>query len=144
MTISFCLIQWRMPVSRCVMHAEQQYYPSVVLMLCELLYLPDDMPCPFVRYIYFQVPCEENSNTTSNHMAEMVNRCESNSVQKNSDLGILSLILPRSRTETVWFYTSTSNERAARPYRVPVRERYGSTLLPATREQHDQSCTQSH
>ena len=23
------------------------------------------------------------------------------------------------------------------PYRVPVRERYGSTLLPATREQHD-------
>ena len=29
-------------------------------------------------------------------------------------------------------------------YRVPVRERYGSTLLPATREQHDQNCTQSH
>ena len=28
-------------------------------------------------------------------------------------------------------------------YRVPVRERYGSTLLPATREQHDQNCTQS-
>ena len=26
-------------------------------------------------------------------------------------------------------------------YRVPVRERYGSTLLPATREQHDQNCT---
>ena len=24
------------------------------------------------------------------------------------------------------------------------RERYGSTLLPATREQHDQNCTQSH
>ena len=30
------------------------------------------------------------------------------------------------------------------PYRAPVRERYGSTLLPATREQHDQNCTQSH
>jgi len=29
-------------------------------------------------------------------------------------------------------------------YGVPVRERYGSTLLQATREQHDQNCTQSH
>ena len=29
-------------------------------------------------------------------------------------------------------------------YRVPVRERYGSKLLLATREQHDQNCTQSH
>ena len=29
-------------------------------------------------------------------------------------------------------------------YGVPVWERYGSTLLPATREQHDQNCTQSH
>jgi len=29
-------------------------------------------------------------------------------------------------------------------YRVPVRERCGSTLLPATREQHDQNCTQRH
>ena len=29
-------------------------------------------------------------------------------------------------------------------YAVPIRERYGSTLLPATREQHDQNCTQSH
>ena len=29
-------------------------------------------------------------------------------------------------------------------YGVPVRERYGFTLLPATREQHDQNCTQSH
>ena len=29
-------------------------------------------------------------------------------------------------------------------YGVPVRERYGSTLLPATREQHDQNCTQIH
>ena len=29
-------------------------------------------------------------------------------------------------------------------YGVPVRERYGSTLLPATRQQHDQNCTQSH
>ena len=29
-------------------------------------------------------------------------------------------------------------------YGVPVRERYGTALLPATREQHDQNCTQSH
>ena len=28
---------------------------------------------------------------------------------------ILTLILPRSRTGTVWLYTSTSNKRAARP-----------------------------
>ena len=28
---------------------------------------------------------------------------------------ILTLILRRSRTRTVWFYTSTSNKRAARP-----------------------------
>ena len=27
----------------------------------------------------------------------------------------LTLILPRSRTGTVWFYSSTSNKRAARP-----------------------------
>ena len=30
-------------------------------------------------------------------------------------LVVLTLILPRSRTGTVWFYTSTSNKRAARP-----------------------------
>ena len=28
---------------------------------------------------------------------------------------MLTLILPRSRTGTVWFYTSTSDKRAARP-----------------------------
>ena len=28
---------------------------------------------------------------------------------------LINLILPRSRTGTVWFYTSTSNKRAARP-----------------------------
>ena len=30
-------------------------------------------------------------------------------------LAHLTLILPRSRTGTVWFYTATSNKRAARP-----------------------------
>ena len=33
----------------------------------------------------------------------------------NSLRSSLTLILPRSRTGTVWFYTSTSNKRAARP-----------------------------
>ena len=33
----------------------------------------------------------------------------------NTDWHVLTLILRRSRTGTVWFYTSTSNKRAARP-----------------------------
>ena len=33
----------------------------------------------------------------------------------SSLLETLTLILPRSRTRTVWFYTFTSNKRAARP-----------------------------
>ena len=40
---------------------------------------------------------------------------------------IITLILRRSRTGTVWFYTSTSNKRAARPKLYT-----------------DQNCTQSH
>ena len=36
-------------------------------------------------------------------------------VKHNNVLFVLTLILPRSRTGTVWFYTSTSNKRAARP-----------------------------
>jgi len=51
------------------------------------------LPCLYVRYIYFEVPCEQNSTPSSNHMAEMVNRCESNSVQKSSDSGILYMIM---------------------------------------------------
>ena len=34
---------------------------------------------------------------------------------KDTNNTSLNLILPRSRTGTVWFYTSTSNKRAARP-----------------------------
>ena len=43
-------------------------------------------------------------------------------------------------------YDKPDQEKVFYPlsYGVPVRERYGSTLLPATREQHDQNCTQSH
>ena len=47
----------------------------------------------------------------------------------------------------VWIYKLFScNTHTNYPlsYGVPVRERYGSTLLPTTREQHDQNCTQSH
>ena len=36
-------------------------------------------------------------------------------VKKNIKIYILTLILPRSRMGTVWFYTSTSNKRVARP-----------------------------
>ena len=42
----------------------------------------------------------------------------------------------------IFFVNTKSNYPLS--YRVPVRERYGSTLLPATREQHDQNRTQSH
>ena len=42
----------------------------------------------------------------------MVN-CEA--AKLNVEFVDLTLILPRSRTGTVWFYTSTSNKRAARP-----------------------------
>jgi hypothetical protein len=40
---------------------------------------------------------------------------ERNRVPRNWQLLQISLILRRSRTGTVWFYTSTSNKRAARP-----------------------------
>ena len=45
-----------------------------------------------------------------------------------------------------YFSVQPAHSNIAYPlsYGVPVRERYGSTLLPATREQHDQNCTQSH
>jgi len=51
------------------------------------------LPCLYVRYIYFVVPYEQNSTPSSNLMAEMVNRCESNSVQKNCESGILYMIM---------------------------------------------------
>ena len=35
--------------------------------------------------------------------------------RKRQDFEIITFILRRSRTGTVWFYTSTSNKRAARP-----------------------------
>ena len=45
-------------------------------------------------------------------------------------------VMQLEATFVIWVYPLS--------YGVPVRERYGSTLLPATREQHDQNCTQSH
>ena len=35
--------------------------------------------------------------------------------EQEKEIHQLTLILPCSRTGTVWFYTSTSNKRAARP-----------------------------
>ena len=43
-----------------------------------------------------------------------------------------------------WYYCYNNDYINPYPTAFPVRERYGSTLLPATREQHDQNCTQSH
>ena len=51
-----------------------------------LFITPDSIPCPFI--------------------------VDSNLLQQTK---ILTLILPRSRTGTVWFYTSTSNKRVAQP-----------------------------
>ena len=36
-------------------------------------------------------------------------------IRNNMEIDKLTLILPRSRSGTVWFYTSTSNKKAARP-----------------------------
>ena len=41
--------------------------------------------------------------------------CPVSSIDKHNFWCLLSLILRRSRTGTVWFYTSTSNKRAAPP-----------------------------
>ena len=53
-----------------------------------------------------------------------------------------------TKVELKTFSTAVTTIKVSRylplSYGVPVRERYGSTLLQATREQHDQNCTQSH
>ena len=46
---------------------------------------------------------------------ETWSRNHSNFLREQTFTGQLTLILPRSHTETVWFYTSTSNKKAARP-----------------------------
>ena len=43
------------------------------------------------------------------------NNMEIDILTEGADIVRLTLILPRFRTGTVWFYTSTSNKRAARP-----------------------------
>ena len=50
----------------------------------------------------------------------------------------------RAMIDVMLWGSAVRDEYEPLSYRVPVRERYGSTLLPATREQHDQNCTQSH
>jgi len=53
--------------------------------------------------------------------------------------GFQGIFLRHYETSFLVFYTNYPLS-----YGVSVRERYGSTLLPATREQHDQNCIQSH
>ena len=53
-----------------------------------------------------QRKCQHNTRTRRG--AKMDNN-------RNAPTSALSLILRRSHTGTVWFYTSTSNKRAARP-----------------------------
>ena len=47
-------------------------------------------------------------------LVELLERDATNNSQRHVEQA-LTLILRRSRTGTVWFYTSTSNKRAARP-----------------------------
>ena len=60
---------------------------------------------------------------------------------KNAALREVKVELTYSSITLAWFRLHLGYPLS---YGVPVRERYGSTLLPATREQHDQNCTQSH
>ena len=57
---------------------------------------------------------------------------------------VLRFQRPQKNIAVLSPYTEMEPARYPLSYGVPVRERYGSTLLPATREQHDQNCTQSH
>ena len=61
----------------------------------------------------------EQFKTTKHKLKEKVKSAsvlaQLSSLDNNSPYVSLTLILRRSRTETVWFYTSTSNKRAARP-----------------------------
>ena len=46
------------------------------------------------------------------------------------------MFMQMGQVDFTWFHTINNYPLS---YRVPVRERYGSTLLPATREQHDKT-----
>ena len=61
-----------------------------------------------------------------------------------NELPLLLEDVPLTKRMSMVFQHDRTPAHYPLSYRVPVRERYGSTLLPATREQHDQNCTQSH
>ena len=66
-----------------------------------------------------------------------------------TELGLLVLFQHNTVLALVYrhyikIYQAVTQKYYPLSYGVPVRERCGSTLLPATREQHDQNCTQSH
>ena len=62
-------------------------------------FLREDYQCPW-RHLFTHVQLENfRTHATEDFICRIV----------------LTLILRRSRTGTVWFYTSTSNKRAARP-----------------------------
>ena len=66
-------------------------------------------------------------------------------IAKSSTSGHPHPLRPHTVYATILFSVARdASHQYPLSYGVPVRERYGSTLLPATREQHDQNCTQSH
>ena len=70
------------------------------------------------RIWYFHRATDSNCHRTVMGYDKMWSSRQSVMPQSNSIwnfLDSLTIILPRSRTGTVWFYTSTSNKRAARP-----------------------------
>ena len=126
----------------------RQYYPSALLTYR-------------TRYIYVRpIPCQQGRRFSDcermSGPADMQSSCESNESaaaerQKRTVHQIRGW--KEGQLPTAWNQQHCNIELctahrtwADNPlsYRVPVRERYGSTLLPATREQHDQNCTQSH
>ena len=62
-----------------------------------------------------KVHISQNIWKTVGHIWEWDQRPNSHTSIMFGICGQITLILPRSRTGTVWFYTSTSNKRAARP-----------------------------
>ena len=88
-------------------------------------------------------------NVTRRHFTCDISTIADETIKLSRNLG---QVISRYRRATshanlLWCTTQSAVTRTRHyplSYRVPVRERYGSTLLPATREQHDQNCTQSH
>ena len=81
---------------------------------CHVGFDKTQMICPSADIAAIPHGIRQSYHATARHIADIIQ------VRPECffcDLGILflTLILRRSRTGTVWFYTSTSNKRAARP-----------------------------